>query len=242
MWFAWLGGLDDEDSQIWQAPEIAAPADSATLNYWYLIASSDMCDYDYGYVKINGTAVQTFDLCEETDTGEAYLAGSYDLSAYRGTAPEVRFQAVTDESIYSSFFIDDVTLDVCHIQAARTADYSDLAGSYGAAWHTGDGALRLGAGWTADASFAAGSDNATDDGVAFVGQFAAGQPATLRVDVRGTPANGRWLRAWLDWNNNGVFDMAEQVYNNTVAAGSSDLGRQVSGSPVRQRARAARGG
>jgi hypothetical protein len=106
---------------------------------------------------------------------------------------------------------------------ALTADFSDLASTYGAAWHTGSGSLRLGPGWTADASFAAEGDNASDDGVAFISNFTVGQPATLRVDVQGTPASGRWLRVWFDWDSNGVFDTTEKVYDGTAVTGNNDL-------------------
>ena len=70
-------------------------------------------------------------------------------------------------------------LNICGTTTATSADYSDLASGYGIAWHTGSGALRLGSGWTADTSFAAGADDATDDGDgAFALDTAAG---TLRV-------------------------------------------------------------
>jgi hypothetical protein len=104
---------------------------------------------------------------------------------------------------------------------ALAADLSDLASSYGAAWHTGNGSLKLGPTWTADSSFAAGAD--VDDGVTFPGSFIHGQNATVRVNVQGTPVNGRWLRLWFDWNYNGVFDSSELVYNNSVASGNNDL-------------------
>ena len=107
--------------------------------------------------------------------------------------------------------------------SALTADFSDLASTYGAAWHTGGGSLRLGPGWTADASFLAEGDNATDDGVAFVGGFSAGQPATVQIDVQGAPANGRWLRAWFDWDSNGLFDAGEKVYDGAAVGGLNSL-------------------
>ena len=114
-------------------------------------------------------------------------------------------------------------MTLCGNVVATFGDYSDLASSYGAAWHTGSGALRLGSGWTADASFTAEGDNSTDDGVAFVGVFAAGQPVTLRVTVQGTPASGRWLRVWFDWDSSGVFDTGEKVYDGAAGSGDNDL-------------------
>jgi hypothetical protein len=128
---------------------------------------------------------------------------------------------------------DDANIDTGTLQAwsatlcgsvkATAGDYSDLASSYGAAWHTGDGSLRLGPGWTADSSFAADGDSATDDGVAFIGGVTAGQPATVRVNVQGTPASGRWLRVWFDWDSNGAFDTSEKVFDGAAGNGDNDL-------------------
>ena len=114
-------------------------------------------------------------------------------------------------------------LNICGTTTATSADYSDLASGYGIAWHTGSGALRLGSGWTADTSFAAGADDATDDGVAFITPLQSGQPATVRVNVQGTPVNGRWLRLWLDWDGNGVFDTTEKAYDGAAVNGNNDL-------------------
>ena len=124
--------------------------------------------------------------------------------------------------------------------AAVTADYSDLPAEYGAAWHTGNGTLGLGATWDADSTFAANSDNDTDDGVAFVGPFEAGHTATLRVNVEGTPLDGRWLAVWFDWNNNGEFGADEKVYDGIAAKGINDLAINVPASvtaAVKYRAR-----
>jgi subtilisin family serine protease/subtilisin-like proprotein convertase family protein len=107
--------------------------------------------------------------------------------------------------------------------SAVAADYSDLPASYGAAWHTGNGSLRLGSAWTVDNSFPADGDNASDDGVAFLGAWQAGQPAVVRVNVQGTPAAGRWLRLWFDWDGDGAFALAERVFDGVVEDGANDL-------------------
>ncbi len=115
---------------------------------------------------------------------------------------------------------------------ALAADYSDSASSYGVAWHTGNGVLRLGATWSADTTFAAGSDGSTDDGVTFVGPFQAGQPATVRVSVQGAPLADYTLRLWFDWDGDGAFSPSEQVYSSTVTNGDTDLVVSVPASAV----------
>ncbi len=136
------------------------------------------------------------------------------------------------------------SLVVCGAGGGVTGDYSDLAHSYGVAWHTGDGTLRLGTTWTLDDAFAPpGYDDASDDGVTFPYGLALGQPNTVRVNVQGTPTNGRWLRLWFDWNGDGIFgDQAEgeQVYNAAVNDGDNDITVSVPGDavlPVHYRAR-----
>ncbi len=160
--------------------------------------------------------------------GAAPFSGSFrpegSLATLDGKAANGTWRLrVTDDTGDDTGTLQAWSVTLCGNVTATSADYSDLAASYGAAWHTGSGALRLGPGWTADASFAADGDSATDDGVAFVGAFTAGQPATLRVNVQGTPASGRWLRVWFDWDSNGVFDTTEKVYDGAAVNGNNDL-------------------
>ncbi len=115
------------------------------------------------------------------------------------------------------------SLTICGAAASATADYSDLASSYGAAWHTGSGALRLGTAWTSDTSFTAGHDDvgsgdASDDGVTR-GAFSTSN-GIVNLTVNG--ATG-YVTGWFDWNQDGDFsDAGEQVFTNqAVGAGST---------------------
>ncbi len=112
------------------------------------------------------------------------------------------------------------SLTLCGAPTASAADYSDLAGGYGVAWHTGTGAVRLGgtADWDADTGFAAGSDDSTDKGVAR-NAFTA---TTGNVNLTVTGGTG-YVTGWFDWNQDGDFgDAGEQVFTNqTVSAGST---------------------
>lgn len=107
-WAAWLGGENDENSQIWQMVILgAAPA---TLTFWYKIDSEDNgCDHDRGRVLISGAPVAEFDLCVSTNTGD-WVKHTIDLSAYVGQTIELRFQAETDAALLSDFFVDDVAI------------------------------------------------------------------------------------------------------------------------------------
>lgn len=125
---------------------------------------------------------------------------------------------------------------ICGAPAGTDADYSDLNNSFGVAWHEGDGDLRLGTLWTLDTAFApVGFDDASDDGVAFVGDIIPGEDNTVRVTVQGTPVSGRWLRLWFDWNSDGIFGNladGELVYDGALVDGSNDLTVAVPGSAV----------
>ncbi len=106
-WAVWLGGDYDEVSNISQ--EVAIPSDATTLRYWYWIGSEDLCEYDFGHVKINDTDLVTLDLCEQNNTG-GWVQRTVNISAYSGTTVTLKFQVETDSSFNSNLFLDDVTL------------------------------------------------------------------------------------------------------------------------------------
>jgi len=103
--------------------------------------------------------------------------------------------------------------------AAR--DYSDLDTGYGIAWHTGDGALRLGSNWTADTTFTLGNDDGSDDGITQTGgQWTTGNTVTLNATITG---GGGYLAGWFDWNNDGVFSAGEKAVAQNVVAGVNSI-------------------
>ena len=105
-WRAWLGGANNETSEISQS--FTVPSSGGQLNYWYRISSSDVCGYDYGYVVVNSTALKTYNLCRSRATS-GYVQDSVSLAAYAGQTITLRFRAVTDSLYISSLYIDDVS-------------------------------------------------------------------------------------------------------------------------------------
>ena len=106
----WLVGDNDEISALSQT--IYVPTDAAFLNYFYWIRSDELneyCGVDQAYVRLGGTTLATYALCETTNTNQ-WVQGQIDLSTYRGRTVELIFGATTDNSFYSDFFLDSVSL------------------------------------------------------------------------------------------------------------------------------------
>jgi hypothetical protein len=105
------------------------------------------------------------------------------------------------------------------------ADFSDLAASYGYAYHayTTTNTLRLGSLWTGDTTFAAGHDDASDDGVVRTAavNWTPGGSGSVDVTVAGCGGTCR-LNAWVDWNNDGDFaDAGEKILTDQAVTNGS---------------------
>lgn len=110
-----------------------------------------------------------------------------------------------------------------------TLDYGDLpdtiigtsAGNYqtysndnGPA-HTANNSLRLGASVDAEGNgqpnTAANGDGSDDDGVATLPTLTQNLPATLTVNATNTFGSAAFLKAWIDWNNDGNLSADEEL-------------------------------
>jgi hypothetical protein len=107
-WATWFGGGNDETSRLYQ--QITVPTSAPTLTFWYWIWSEDYSGYDYGYVLIDDVPILQFDLCADQQTG-TWVRQDLDLSAYAGQVVDLEFQVVTDGSLNSNLFVDDVSFD-----------------------------------------------------------------------------------------------------------------------------------
>lgn len=107
-WAAWLGGDNDEVAAIWQV--VTIPADYPFLQFWYWIASSDVCGYDVGGVGINLDVVaDAFWLCAASNTG-GWTRRVVDLSDFAGQTVEIDIVVGTDDTFKSSLFVDDTVI------------------------------------------------------------------------------------------------------------------------------------
>lgn len=106
---AWLGGADDEDSQLSHSNVTVSNDATATLSFYYQILSSDFCGYDFTNVSINGQVFFSYDMCSVTETAD-WQQETLDLSGFAGQTITLDFFTDTDFSFVSSFFIDDVSI------------------------------------------------------------------------------------------------------------------------------------
>lgn len=102
-WYAWLGGNNDEISELSQT--ITVPASATYLRFYYRINSADSCGNDFARISMNGMQVQEINLCGST-TG--WTAANIDVSSYRSINVLLSFVVTTNADLISHFFVDDV--------------------------------------------------------------------------------------------------------------------------------------
>lgn len=106
-WAAWLGGGHNERARLSQS--VTIPTNQFYLHFHYYIYSEDYCGYDYAYVKINNATMATFNLCTANNTS-GWVHRAINLSAYADRTVTLMFEVTTDSSLFSSFYLDTVSL------------------------------------------------------------------------------------------------------------------------------------
>ncbi|HID72379.1 TPA: hypothetical protein EYP38_00435 [Candidatus Micrarchaeota archaeon] len=122
---AWLGGYNNANDTLYQTITIPStgpigqPIVNARLSYyWYMSTeeTSTLYDYDYLYVRIRNTSgitLREVETLTNRSTKDTWVLSSFDVSEFIGQTVQIYFQATTDGSLKSSFFIDDVSLYAC---------------------------------------------------------------------------------------------------------------------------------
>ena len=113
-----VGGANDADDTFYQEVTIPSNADSATLTYWWYIYTqdSDINPYDYLYVEVRntgGTVLATLETLANTSTTGAWQQSSFALPDFIGETIQIAFHGTTDGSLFTSFYLDEVELEVC---------------------------------------------------------------------------------------------------------------------------------
>ena len=112
----WLGGVYDEVSYIQQ--QMRVPANKPYLAYWHWIASGEIggLGLDTALVLVNDKAIVQYELCEDANTG-GWSQYVVDLRAYAGQSISLQIRAVTNGTLNSNLFVDDISF-----QASATSE------------------------------------------------------------------------------------------------------------------------
>ncbi|MFJ8214066.1 M28 family peptidase [Streptomyces sp. NPDC096033] len=111
-YMAWLNGWGSPHTDsASQSLSLPAGCSSARLAF-YLHIDTDETEptvYDTFTVSVGG---QTLETLSNVDAGSGYVLKSYDVSQFAGQTVTLQFQGVEDQSLQTSFVVDDVTLQV----------------------------------------------------------------------------------------------------------------------------------
>ncbi len=108
---AWLGGADDESTELSQSVFIPSGV-AATLSYSYWIESQEGCgsQVDTAQVQISAIPVAEYELCTDNATGD-WVQTTIDLTGRSGSLT-LEFSVETNFENISSFFLDTVSLTI----------------------------------------------------------------------------------------------------------------------------------
>ncbi len=118
---AWLGGADNEISQISQTFFIPPDYQDLAFNYFFASGETD-CGHDYFFIKINGSQVGYANLCTSNNSSQ-WATARYSMKAYQGQTVQLTFEVTTNSSVNSNVLIDDVRMLLVGTQMINEEDF-----------------------------------------------------------------------------------------------------------------------
>ncbi|RAJ46940.1 putative Ig domain-containing protein [Kitasatospora sp. SolWspMP-SS2h] len=109
-WKAWLDGYGSAHTDSLSQTVTIPAGCKATLSYWLHVDTAETTTssaYDKLTVTVNGTTVASY---SNLNKATGYAQKTADLSAYAGQSVTVKFNAVEDSSLQTSFVIDDTAI------------------------------------------------------------------------------------------------------------------------------------
>lgn len=108
---AYLGGYNSGSDKIYQT--ITVPGGSA-LKYSYYISTQETGSTAYDYLRVrvystSGTLLGTLKTYSNASTKNSWVTDSASLASYAGQTVRIQFEASTDYSLTTTFFVDNVS-------------------------------------------------------------------------------------------------------------------------------------
>ncbi len=122
---AYLADYNNAHDRISQSVTIPVDAVSATLTYWWQVDTEESSDLARDVMSVTldsslGTPIAVLHVYSNLDAGAVWHQEDIDVSAYKGQTLILRFDARTDASLPTGFFVDDVALVVCESSSTPT--------------------------------------------------------------------------------------------------------------------------
>ncbi|HEY1013194.1 MAG TPA: S8 family serine peptidase [Herpetosiphonaceae bacterium] len=109
---AYFGGYNSANEYVYQT--VTVPANGSLKYYWYKTTQETSGTYDYLRVRIysaSGALLGTVATHSNASTPSgAWTLNTVSLASYAGQSVRVQFEATTDWSLPTTFFVDDVSL------------------------------------------------------------------------------------------------------------------------------------
>lgn len=108
---AWLCGYNNCNDQIYQT--VTVPTNGTLTYWWYMSTQETSHPWDYMRVRLyntSGTLLTTLRTWSDGSGAGVWRQDSIGLGSYAGQTVRVHFSATTDSTLYTSFFVDDVSL------------------------------------------------------------------------------------------------------------------------------------
>ncbi len=111
-WGVYLGGYNNATESISQ--QITVPT-NGTLTYWWYMTTTESGSTVWDRLRVRvlgptGTVLATPRTWSNASGAGVWRQDTISLAAYAGQAVKVDFNATTDGSLASSFFVDDVSV------------------------------------------------------------------------------------------------------------------------------------
>jgi hypothetical protein len=123
----WLGGYNNATDGITTTVTIPADALSATLSYWRYMETWET-DHSHDYLHaslhtLDGDLIALLLAHHDGDPSSTWLSATVNLLPYAGQTMQLRFRIQNNETNFTNFFIDDVSLNVCIEQPQQGASH-----------------------------------------------------------------------------------------------------------------------
>ncbi len=128
----WMGGYKEANDTMYQLVAVPLDADAVTLRYWWNMHSLDDGETPYDHLNVtvrtsDGDLLETLETLDNTYVRNTWTQSTFDLSTYGGSSLRVHFSCSGNEQFITSFFLDDVELEVCSDVETPTPTASPIA-------------------------------------------------------------------------------------------------------------------